>query len=70
MSKLAGVLLLEYSWIKPILLVHDEWVIEVDEDRAEEALQVLSGVMLDASKKSLTHLEVPADPVISRVWKK
>ena len=73
MSKLAGIYLREYLLNNPgtfsiILLVHDEWVIECDIDKAEEAKKVLEECMSKAADYFCSSVSVPSEAIISKTW--
>ena len=52
----------------PVLVVHDEIVIECPTEKAEEAKTWLTGNMERAMKSLLTHVPVQVDAKVSRDW--
>ncbi len=74
-SKEAGILLQKTRKevgidFKILLLIHDEWVLECDENDADQVADLLSSVMEEASKKYLKHITIPADAVKTNRWLK
>jgi DNA polymerase-1 len=52
----------------PVLAVHDEIVIEADEDKAEQAAEWLEAAMIDAMTPILDPVPVDVDVKIARTW--
>lgn len=55
---------------RPVLFVHDEIILEVDEERAAEAADELARVMVSAAAPFLPDVRLSADAWVSRVWRK
>jgi DNA polymerase I len=73
MSKLAGIYLRDYLLSNPnafyiLLLVHDEWVIECDINKAEEIKLVLEDCMSRAADYFCSSVSIPSEAIISKVW--
>lgn len=71
-SKRAGVLLRKRTNEVPfelILLVHDEWVLLCKEEHALQVKKILQQAMVEAAKE-FCELEIPAEAVVSKFWKK
>lgn len=72
-SKQAGILLYNHPkryLYKIILLVHDEWILECNEQDATKVKEILEECMLQASRMFCTHLDIPADGKITKLWLK
>lgn len=55
---------------RPVLFVHDEIIVESEEDRASAAAVELERLMVEAGRRYITHVPVLADPFVSRCWSK
>jgi len=53
---------------KIVACVHDEIILEVPEDKADEAAMILKGVMEDAGHRFLKEVPVLAEPVVVDNW--
>ena len=50
--------------------VHDEFICEVDEDRAAEAAEELSRLMVAGAQEWIPDVKLQAEPCLMRVWSK
>jgi DNA polymerase I-like protein with 3'-5' exonuclease and polymerase domains len=48
--------------------VHDEIILEVTDEKAEEAATILKDVMEAAGKRYLKQVPVSAEPIIANSW--
>lgn len=55
---------------KPIMLVHDEIVIEAPEEKAHEAAMELQRLMVKAMRMWCPNVPASAEPAVSRCWSK
>lgn len=70
MSKLAGIFLRRHKkahLYKILLLIHDEWLVECDEEVAEEVKGIIEECMTKASRY-FSSIEVPAEAIIKKSW--
>lgn len=73
MSKLAGIYLRDYLLKNPnafdiLLLIHDEYLIECDIDKAEQAKIVLEDCMGRAADFFCSSVRIPSEAIISKTW--
>jgi DNA polymerase I len=53
---------------KIVACVHDEIILEVPEEKTEEAATILKGVMESAGKRFLKQVPVLAEPIVANSW--
>ena len=59
----------EVLGVRIVITVHDEIVIEVDEDKAEEAKVWLERCMIEGMQQFLKEVPVKVDVEITPTWK-
>ncbi len=56
---------------RPVLFIHDEYIIECDEARAEECGDRLAEIMVEGMRAFIPDVKIEADPeVLDGPWKK
>ena len=54
----------------PVVYVHDEFLVEVPEDRAHECAEEMARIMVEAAQVFLPHVPPTAEPYLARRWSK
>lgn len=55
---------------RPVAFIHDELLVEVPQDKAHEAAECLSSIMISEMKEYLPDISVKAEPALMERWHK